>query len=184
MVGEPVVYTTGPRLKTMGTDLGRFTNSPTTKVQEYQATAGALLVPVLRGNFMRHLLIAFACLATLALGGCGSIKPVDPDVLASADYGDYPDDYEVIIKKYFETSLKDPFSARYQFGKPFKAFLRNAPVMGGEPVFYGYMVYTNVNAKNSYGAYVGWEEYRLLIHNKSVVGRASNNPWFSEDWYK
>jgi|TARA_R110001599_G_scaffold214247_1_gene412274 hypothetical protein len=184
MVGEPVVYTTGPRLKTMGTDYCRFTNSPITKVQEYQATAGALLVSVSRGISMKHLLIAGACVVVLALGGCASIKPVDPDVLASADYGSYPDNYEATIKSYFEKTLKDPFSAQYRFQKPFKAFLRKAPIMGGEPVFYGYMVYTKVNAKNGFGAYTGWEEYRLLIHNRSVVGRASKNPWFSEEWYK
>ena len=132
---------------------------------------------------MRHLMIAFACLTVFTLGGCSSIKPVDPDVLASADYGIYPDNYETIIKSYFQTRLKDPFSAQYQFRTPFKAFLRNAPVLGGDPTIYGYMVYTNVNAKNSYGAYTGWEEYRLLISDGVVVGTASKNPWFSEEWY-
>ncbi len=112
------------------------------------------------------------------------MKPANPEVVASADYGAYPKNYESIVKSYISSTLKDPFSARFQFKKPFKAYLRNAPVTGGEPSVFGYMVYANVNAKNSYGAYVGWKPYKVLIRNGNVVGEASYNGWFSEEWYR
>ncbi|MCH8173413.1 MAG: hypothetical protein IIA70_08930, partial [Proteobacteria bacterium] len=57
---------------------------------------------------------------------------------------------------YFLTVLKDPFSVQYEFGQaPFKAYLREAPDLGGKPTEFGYMVYVNVNTKNSFGEYTG-----------------------------
>ena len=129
---------------------------------------------------LQKILILFGI---LYLSACATGGGANPQDLASADYGAYPADYEAIIKNYFNTTLKDPFSAHYQFEKPFKAYLRNAPIVGGQPRVFGYMVYTAVNAKNSFGAYVGWKSYRLLIRNGVVVGAATSNPWFNEAWY-
>ena len=101
--------------------------------------------------------------------------------LATADYGTVPTNYEQIIKEHCGRFLKDPYSAQYQFSKPEAGWLANSPLTGGERAF-GYVVHVTLNAKNSFGGYVGAEEYRFLIHNGVVVmsqkrSRDGSNWW-------
>lgn len=112
--------------------------------------------------------------------GCAS-KPVDT---TKADYGTYPTNYVELIKEYLRDKLVDPFSAQYRMSKPYKAYTRNAPVIGGSPAKYGYIVDVAVNAKNKIGAYVGEKRFRLLIKNDSIMGTVDSNRWFSEPWFK
>lgn len=88
--------------------------------------------------------------------------------VVNADYGSYPDDFEVLIRRYFSKSLKDPESARYSdFSKPIKRhFIRDEKT---RDVVYGYSVCVSVNAKNSYGGYTGAHDYWFFIRNGSIV---------------
>lgn len=87
---------------------------------------------------------------------------------ANADYGSYPNDYELLIKRYFSKNLKDPESARYSdFSKPIKRhFIRDE---NAKDVVYGYSVCVSVNAKNSYGGYTGVHDYWFFVRNGEVV---------------
>lgn len=79
-------------------------------------------------------------------------KPT-PQEEATADYGQYPDNYETIIKEYTVRKLKDPDSAKFRFDiKPRKD---HTTVMTRQEIQYCWTVSFYVNAKNSYGGYTG-----------------------------
>lgn len=124
-------------------------------------------------------------IASLVLtAGCASIG-ADKSTLVAADFGSYPDDYKEAVREYFNVTLKDPESARIRFiEEPIKGYVRNAPVAGGRPKLYGYVVAVGINAKNSFGGYVGERRYRLLIRNGSVRELIHPNPYFKEAWYQ
>lgn len=106
----------------------------------------------------------FAILFSLTLSACAS-APTSQE-LSAANYGTYPSDYEVIIKSYLMSTLKDPSSAQYNgFTQP-----RSYWIGGGlTPRMYGYMVCVTLNAKNSYGAYVGFQTDLFLIRDGTVI---------------
>lgn len=99
--------------------------------------------------------------AVLLLVGCAT--PTQQE-LATADYGSYPTDFEQIIKNHMQATLKDPESARYQF--------LNSPKSGWNSfggLKYGYVVCAYINAKNSYGGYVGNRISYFLLKNDRVI---------------
>lgn len=109
---------------------------------------------------MKKLLISI--LAAISLAGCAA-APTNEEA-AAADYGSYPDDYQQIVKSHMEGILKDPDSAKYQFlDTPQKAW--NS--IGG--LKFGYAVCARINAKNSYGAYIGYKTSYFLIRNNTVI---------------
>lgn len=107
---------------------------------------------------MKPIVVALA----LILTGC-SIFPTDEEI-RTADYGRVPGDYQAIVQKYMDGYLRDGESARFKFLNP--------PVKFASPGFekkFGYMVCVDVNAKNSFGAYVGYHLSYFLINNDRVV---------------
>lgn len=116
---------------------------------------------------MKH--IAYALLAAiLFITGCATTK-LTPAQEAAADYGEYPTNYEEIVKEYFNSSLVDPYSAHYRIGTPQKGFSAKRPILGGGVDKFGYIVDVAINAKNRFGGYVGERPYRVLIRNGQVV---------------
>lgn len=98
----------------------------------------------------------------ILLTGCSGTPTSEQ--LASADYGRYPKNYEKVIKDYMQSQLKDPDSATYKF--------RNIPKSGwsslGKTLF-GYRLCVEINAKNSYGGYVGSRMSYFMIKNDVVI---------------
>lgn len=142
--------------------------------------------PYLRGsrkvNKMRSIVVF---LLLLVVTGCASVA-LSPQERKAVDYGPYPDEYKQTVKDWFYEVLKDPDSAKYRFvSEPEPAYSREAPVAGGDPIHFGYYVKVLVNAKNSYGGYTGWKDYRLIIRDGQVVARITPNPmYFEEPWYQ
>ena len=111
----------------------------------------------------------FLIVVTIALlAGCAS-GPTPQDI-ANADYGSAiaQDQAETRIKQYFNGTLKDPYSAQYQFSPVQKGYIIGSAVEG-KPLFAGYIVSVNVNAKNSYGGYTGNHGYQFLFQNGALV---------------
>ena len=107
--------------------------------------------------------VAIVC----ALGACAMAPTADQ--LASADYGAQPQHPETAIHLYFETTLKDPSSAQYrEITKPVHGWIRD-PIVAGGKTNYGWQVDVAVNAKNSYGAYVGFKTYSFLFRGEEIV---------------
>lgn len=116
--------------------------------------------------------------------GC-VLSQKDIQQIESGDYGEFPENYEEIVKEHFELILFDPFSAQYKLvSGPEKWYSRKAPIAGGGVNILGYRVVILVNAKNRMGGYVGWQKYTVLIRNGQVVqsweGQPSN-PWLKDD---
>jgi hypothetical protein len=117
-----------------------------------------------------------------ALSGCATPPAT---VTQNADYGQFPTDYKLSVRSFLQTYLKDPESARVRYlTEPIKAYNRAAPIAGGNPLQFGYLVVVGVNAKNSYGGYTGEQPMRLLIKDDIVRAVIEPNPYFSEPWYQ
>jgi hypothetical protein len=130
-----------------------------------------------------ELLIGFAVLMMLAgfsvaISGCAVAPPTEVDFNRS---GTKPTDVEKVSVGYFEPRLKDPFSAQYKVGEPTQCYMRSAPVTGGKITQYGWCWVVSIDAKNSFGGYVGYENHRLFYGN-GLVTEYFPNPFFSEPW--
>ncbi|CAI8906201.1 MULTISPECIES: hypothetical protein [Pseudomonas syringae group] len=113
--------------------------------------------------------ILMIALALSILSGCAS-KPT-PEQIQAANYGAsvYQVDAEKAVRSFFQMYLKDPDSARYSFGTVYKGYVVGS-VFEGRKVEGGYLLEVAVNAKNSFGGYVGARNYRFLIRNDRLVG--------------
>lgn len=109
---------------------------------------------------MRRTILA-AVAAAVVLSGCAVATPED---LAKADYGPYPTNYEAVVRSYMNRTLKDPESARYEFLNSPKQSWNG---IGG--LKFGYSVCVNINAKNSYGGYVGTRMSYFMIKDGRVI---------------
>lgn len=112
------------------------------------------------GMITRLISIFFLLLfATILSTGC---LAVDKKQLAAAEFGPQPN--QVATQQLHEFALKgllkDPFSVRFQHSLLHKAAYR--PNIWVQPK-YGWLLTTRVNAKNSYGAYAGWESFHLFL---------------------
>ena len=118
--------------------------------------------------------IIFLTSIAMFLCGCGLAppvrqQPVEPttEEKEKADYGLYPDNYEELIKEKMQTALKDPQSAQYRYeSKPEKAY--NIAYNKSE-LRYFYRVRVFINAKNSYGGYIGEHKYFFDIRDGSII---------------
>lgn len=94
-------------------------------------------------------------LTLLILSGCAFQKPA-PDTY----YGFPPTDMTESIPEAMAYHLKDPNSAQYRYsGVAVKGYMNDGLAHGGKVGFTGWMVPFEVNAKNSYGGYTGYEPY-------------------------
>lgn len=100
------------------------------------------------------------CLCLLV--GCAPAPSAE--MIARADYGAYPGDYQQIIDAYLAATLRDPDSAQYDHIKgPVKMW---SSFLGS--VKYGYGVCAFVNAKNGFGAYTGRRVNFYLINDGAI----------------
>lgn len=117
--------------------------------------------------------IASAALVVLTvLSGCAVIVPPAPEQILSADYGSIPTDDQIKrgITGYLETKLKDPDSVLTKnISPPEKGFLTLTSIAQGSRYTYGWIVYFEVNAKNSYGGYVGYKKYSVVFRDGKVI---------------
>lgn len=87
--------------------------------------------------------------------------------LRDAAYGPRPSDEEAqrIVRAYFDARLKDPYSARWAFTFPL--------IRGGWYFLagrdFGWVQCGTINAKNSYGGYIGRKHFFAVINRGRVV---------------
>lgn len=97
-------------------------------------------------------------IASIGLAGCATAPNS-----AEIDYGNPPINPRAAVIEYFEPRLKDPASAHYKVGEPVRATARNGLLFGGGIGFAGYIVDVELNAKNSFGGYTGWEPWTVFF---------------------
>ena len=111
----------------------------------------------------KAMLCVLVVFALLIMGGCGLIRPKSEE-MASAYYGPRPHNAEQIVRKYMAFKLFDPFSAQYSCNHPCKSW---ANLLGS--IHYGWSIACAINAKNRFGAYVGYKRHNFLIRDGRVV---------------
>ncbi|GKM35179.1 hypothetical protein NUKP66_22650 [Klebsiella variicola] len=85
--------------------------------------------------------------------------------LNTADVGAKPKNYKALVESAIRDSLKDPDSAKfYDFTQP-----RKEVMVENRNFVYGYSTCVYVNAKNSYGGYVGKQLYWAFIRDNQVL---------------
>lgn len=85
--------------------------------------------------------------------------------LETADVGARPKDYKSLVESAIRGDLKDPDSAKFfDFTEP-----RKEVMVEQNNFVYGYSTCVYVNAKNSYGGYVGKQLYWAFIRNNQVL---------------
>jgi hypothetical protein len=115
------------------------------------------------------------------LSSCGVVMTKNEDnfmaTTPESAWGETPTGYEEPIKNHIRSTLLDPESARFKFGSPFRSsspidYMReqNKPVWI-IPVF--------VNAKNSFGGYVGDKKRPYMM--QWVNGKLKISPLPIED---
>jgi hypothetical protein len=90
----------------------------------------------------------------------------------TADCGPYPQNYQELTKQYITANLKDPSSAKYRLKeKPRKTYFEDTlrgKLSTGETIFC-WIVHVDVNAKNSFGAYAGFQTWQFYIRDGRII---------------
>lgn len=106
--------------------------------------------------------------AAIILAGCASAPT--PDEVSRADYGKAMTEAEcrAIVEPFLADRMKDPSSVQFRHTACEKGYWGASPILGQSTVF-GYFQSGQINAKNSYGGYVGFKPYKALIRDGVVV---------------
>ncbi len=92
----------------------------------------------------------------------------DPKLLATADFGDYPENLDQLIKAHLNKILFDPYSVKdLTIKKPKQGWYR--PSGFKQSVIYGYETRIFLNAKNRMGGYTGIQKWFVFIHNGQII---------------
>lgn len=116
-------------------------------------------------KLLKPMVIAFS--ATV-LVSCASAPTAEQ--LASANYGRdmSPQECVSIAEQVVANALKDPSSAQFRHENCIKGYWSSVPILG-MPIEYGWFQQGEVNAKNSFGGYVGFAPYQVLIRDGRAV---------------
>ncbi|WP_416413760.1 hypothetical protein [Pantoea sp. App145] len=96
--------------------------------------------------------------------------------LETADVGIEPKKYKPLVENAIKDLLKDPDSAKFSdFTQP-----RKEVMVQNSQFVYGYSTCVFVNAKNSYGGYVGKQLYWVFIRNNEVLRVTNTNGEFGQ----
>jgi hypothetical protein len=111
-------------------------------------------------------------IAALAFtSGCRAPLPSETEI-GALDYGAPPVVSEIVptIRSFLRYRLKDPDSARIRLWDVVqKTWVKQRGFSTQKRLEAGYIVTADINAKNSYGAYVGNETWRFLFRNGVIV---------------
>ena len=115
-----------------------------------------------------NVLTALAALATATLSSCSSAPTKEATI--NADYGLDMSSAQCIsaTEPVIAYGLKDPGSAQFRHGACIKDHWNSIPIMR-MGIEFGWIQRGEVNAKNSFGAYVGFQPYKVLIKNGQAV---------------
>ena len=110
----------------------------------------------------------FIAFSAAVLASCASVPTAEQ--LASANYGREisPQECVSIAEQVIANALKDPSSAQFRHENCIKGYWSSVPILG-MPIEYGWFQQGEVNGKNSFGGYVGFAPYQVLIRDGRVV---------------
>lgn len=90
--------------------------------------------------------------------------------LSGANYGrDIPAaECVAVAERVIADRLKDPGSAQFRNSQCFKGYWNSVPLLGMD-VKFGWIQKGEVNGKHSYGGYVGFRPYQVLIRDGAAI---------------
>jgi hypothetical protein len=118
-----------------------------------------------RTKIMSTVLVTIATLVS----GCAT---TDEPLPSGFDYGPPPSDIEQAVEAYFQRTLKDPESARYEYetGLIKVSCIQNIFKASQKSAWDPYWAaVVRINARNSYGGYTGNKRYSALFVGDSVA---------------
>ena len=91
--------------------------------------------------------------------------------ITNADYGHdmSPEECTTIAQQFITNKLKDPGSAQFRNNTSCVKGYWNASPFQGLSVAFGWLQIGEVNGKNSFGGYVGFTPYQVLIKDGIVI---------------
>jgi hypothetical protein len=107
---------------------------------------------MIRPRGLGYLQLMISVFSALAQNAQAQVKPADP---------------QKVIRNYFSDQLKDPDSAHYQWGDLYycrDGALSSLSIQGTQ-----WAMDVSVNAKNSFGGYVGYQGYLMLFDGDRVA---------------
>ena len=101
---------------------------------------------------------------------CQPASAKEPDI-SNLDFGVSPQDPLEIAKVLMASELKDPDSAQYRWKDTYMGYCKAGWIKGGGDKldWYGWASTIEVNAKNSFGGYTGFQPYTILYRDQSAV---------------
>ena len=103
------------------------------------------------------------------MAGWAYAPPTAQEIATVGGYGaPLTIDWQAAVKTWFFNNLKDPLSAQCVFSKPFPGYVHTAPIEGAK-LLLGYKVVVKVNAKNSFGGYIGFRPYLFLFRDNQII---------------
>lgn len=115
-------------------------------------------------------------ISAVLLTGCAS-APTRQQI-STADYGSpmTPSRCLAVAENHIASLLKDPSSAQFRGETSCtKGWSGKAPLLGMKAVF-GYVQTGQVNGKNSFGGYVGFRTYEVIMKNGQVIRSCIADP--------
>jgi hypothetical protein len=121
-----------------------------------------------------------AVLCSFALAACASVPSASK--MESAEFGNRPGGgHQGDIRAAFGDLLIDSGSAEFQYGEPEQGWGRD-----DKGFVYGWVVWTQVNSKNQFGAFTGWHTYKVLTRDGAVhsIYEPTGNDLFGNPTFK
>jgi hypothetical protein len=124
----------------------------------------------------------FIIVASVLLTGCGTVyESRRVELLKTAKVEDYgpkpPADYQEKEKAFVLSLLKDPESARFKIiGEPVPQIIQSA-FASPRPLLV-WQHFLNVNAKNSFGGYTGYQPYIFSWRDGEIVAYLTSDSGF------
>lgn len=116
------------------------------------------------------------------LSGCASLSDQwQITVREDRERGPKPMNYQVAIDTYLGSVLKDPFSAQQKDVTPAVEAIYTTTTVTQAPTLINvngrkleerrwvWLITAQVNAKNSYGGYVGWRSYKFHFQGEKLI---------------
>jgi len=110
-------------------------------------------------------------LLLILLSGCSFQKP-----MLGTSYGPPPTNIDASLKTHYEIQLIDADSAKFKYGKPYRAYENKRLARGGKVVWHGWAIDVMINSKNRFGGYTGYKAYtvKFLLDTNIVLGEVYN----------
>jgi hypothetical protein len=118
---------------------------------------------------VKKTLLLLALAPGIFISGCASAPSTEE--IANANYGRdmRPEECIALAERVIGNSLKDPGSAQFRHtGACFKGYWGSVPIAGMKAAF-GWLQVGEINGKNSYGGYVGFRQYQVLIRDGIAI---------------